>query len=65
MASAGGIPIFDGITVIGAIGVAGSEDPEDDVLCCRAGIEVLTAAVQWSDGQSRKGFREPDQTSCR
>src|SRR5688572_18132107 len=36
----GAIPIIDGVTIIGAIGVAGSSRPEQDVLCCRAGLAV-------------------------
>jgi uncharacterized protein GlcG (DUF336 family) len=37
---AGAIPIINGVTIIGAIGVAGANRPEQDVLCCRAGISV-------------------------
>lgn len=36
----GAIPIINGVTIIGAIGVAGSSRPEQDVLCCRAGLAV-------------------------
>ena len=36
----GAIPIIDGVTIIGAIGVAGASRPEQDVLCCRAGLAV-------------------------
>jgi ferredoxin len=41
MAAAGGVPIRDGVVVIGAIGVAGGSRAEQDVLCCRAGLAVL------------------------
>ncbi|HEY7068165.1 MAG TPA: heme-binding protein [Chloroflexota bacterium] len=34
----GGIPIIDGVVIVGAIGVAGGARDEQDVLCCRAGI---------------------------
>ena len=37
----GGIPIVDGIAVLGAIGVAGGSRDEQDILCCRAGLTVL------------------------
>ena len=36
----GAIPILNGVTIIGAIGVAGASRPEQDVLCCRAGLAV-------------------------
>lgn len=38
--SAGGLPIISGVTIIGAIGVAGAQRPEQDALCCRAGMSV-------------------------
>lgn len=38
---AGALPIIDGVTLIGAIGVAGADRPEQDVLCCRAGLAVF------------------------
>lgn len=41
MAAGGGIPIVDGIAVVGAIGAAGGSRDEQDVLCCRAGLAVL------------------------
>jgi len=41
MAAAGGVPIRDGIAIVGAIGVAGGATAEQDVLCCRAGLAVL------------------------
>jgi len=44
MAAGGGIPIVDGLAVIGAIGVAGGRDEEQDILCCRAGLAVLDTA---------------------
>ncbi|MGE5216513.1 MAG: heme-binding protein [Chloroflexota bacterium] len=40
MPLAGGIPIINGVTIIGAIGVAGASRPEQDILCCRAGLAV-------------------------
>ena len=38
---AGAIPIIDGVTLIGAIGVAGAARPDQDVLCCRAGLAIF------------------------
>jgi uncharacterized protein GlcG (DUF336 family) len=37
---AGAIPIINGVTIVGAIGVAGASRAEQDVLCCRAGLAV-------------------------
>ena len=37
---AGGLVIFDGITIIGAVGVAGGSTTDDDVLCCQAAFSV-------------------------
>jgi uncharacterized protein GlcG (DUF336 family) len=37
----GAIPIIDGVTIVGAIGVAGAGRHEQDVLCCRAALAVL------------------------
>ncbi len=37
----GAIPILDGVTIVGAIGVAGASRPEQDILCCRAALAVL------------------------
>jgi uncharacterized protein GlcG (DUF336 family)/NAD-dependent dihydropyrimidine dehydrogenase PreA subunit len=37
----GGVPIADGVTVLGAIGVAGGSRTEQDILCCRAGLAAL------------------------
>ncbi len=34
----GGVPIINGVTIVGAIGVAGSSRSEQDVLCCRAAL---------------------------
>ena len=39
--AAGGIVIFDSITIIGAIGVAGGSVSDQDVLCCQAALSVL------------------------
>ncbi|HEY3118197.1 MAG TPA: heme-binding protein, partial [Chloroflexota bacterium] len=41
----GGVAIADGISVRGAIGVAGGNTDGQDVLCCRAGLSVLEAAA--------------------
>lgn len=37
---AGALPIINGVTIIGAIGIAGAARPEQDALCCRAGLSV-------------------------
>jgi ferredoxin--NADP+ reductase len=42
--AAGGIPIIDGVTLVGAVGVAGGTRPEQDVLCCRAALAVLDSS---------------------
>ena len=39
--AAGGLVIFDSITIIGAIGVAGGSATDQDVLCCQAALSVL------------------------
>jgi ferredoxin len=39
--AAGGLVIFDGITIIGAVGVAGGSTTDQDVLCCQAAFSVL------------------------
>jgi ferredoxin--NADP+ reductase len=36
----GALPIINGVTIVGAIGVAGASRPEQDALCCRAGMSV-------------------------
>lgn len=41
MAAAGGIPIVNGVTIVGGIGVAGASRAEQDSLCCRAALAVL------------------------
>lgn len=41
LAAGGGIPVVEGINVLGAIGVAGGPRDEQDILCCRAGLTVL------------------------
>jgi ferredoxin len=46
VAEAGGLVIFDGIAIIGAIGVAGGNTTAHDVLCCQAALAVLEAARQ-------------------
>jgi uncharacterized protein GlcG (DUF336 family) len=40
MPVSGAVPILNGVTIVGAIGVAGASRPEQDVLCCRAAIAV-------------------------
>jgi ferredoxin len=39
--AAGGLVIFDGITITGAVGVAGGSTTDQDVLCCQAAFSVL------------------------
>lgn len=36
----GALPIINGVTLVGAIGVAESSRPEQDLLCCRAAMAV-------------------------
>jgi uncharacterized protein GlcG (DUF336 family)/NAD-dependent dihydropyrimidine dehydrogenase PreA subunit len=36
----GAVPILNGVTIIGAIGIAGANRPEQDALCCRAAMSV-------------------------
>ncbi len=36
----GALPILNGVTIVGAIGVAGSSPPEQDALCCLAALAV-------------------------
>jgi uncharacterized protein GlcG (DUF336 family)/NAD-dependent dihydropyrimidine dehydrogenase PreA subunit len=38
---AGGYPALEGATIIGAIGVAGTPDPQTDLQCCMAGLSAL------------------------
>lgn len=45
VAGAGGIPIPNGLVIIGAIGVAGGGSHEQDGLCCRAGVSALDRPV--------------------
>ena len=40
----GGLVIFDGITIIGAVGVAGGHTTDQDVLCCQAAFSALETA---------------------
>jgi len=42
--AAGGLVIFDGITIIGAVGVAGGHTTDQDVLCCQAAFSALETA---------------------
>ena len=41
MLAGGGIPIIDGVVIVGGVGVAGASRAEQDILCCRAAIAVL------------------------
>lgn len=41
----GGYPLVDGSDVIGAIGVAGSGGPQQDFLCCQAGLAAIRPIV--------------------
>jgi len=41
LVAGGGIPIIDGVTIVGGVGVAGASRAEQDILCCRAAIAVL------------------------
>jgi ferredoxin--NADP+ reductase len=41
MPAAGGIPILNGVVIVGGVGVAGATRPEQDVLCCRAALAIL------------------------
>lgn len=43
--AAGGLPVFEGLEVRGAIGVAGGANPQQDLQCCQAGMEVMRATV--------------------
>jgi len=36
----GALPILNGVTIVGAIGVAGATRPEQDALCCRAALTI-------------------------
>lgn len=40
MPVSGAVPIINGVTLVGAIGVAGSRQAEQDVLCCQAAMTV-------------------------
>ena len=42
--AAGGIVIVDGIAILGAIGVAGAQHPDQDILCGQAALAVLEGA---------------------
>ena len=44
--AAGGLVIFDGITIIGAVGVAGGSMTDQDVLCCQAAFAVLESSAR-------------------
>jgi uncharacterized protein GlcG (DUF336 family)/NAD-dependent dihydropyrimidine dehydrogenase PreA subunit len=41
MPAGGGLPIIDGVVIVGGVGVAGASRPEQDILCCRAAIALL------------------------
>lgn len=36
----GALPILNGVTIVGAIGIAGATRPEQDALCCRAALTI-------------------------
>jgi ferredoxin len=36
----GALPILNGVTIVGAIGIAGATRPEQDALCCRAAMNI-------------------------
>jgi ferredoxin len=40
----GGIVVVDGIAILGAIGVAGADHPDQDILCAQAALAVLEGA---------------------
>lgn len=42
----GGVPLMQGSTVIGAVGVAGGGGPENDDRCARAAVEALPGLRQ-------------------
>src|SRR5262249_26874351 len=50
LAAAGGLVIVDGVSIIGAIGVAGARSTEQDVLCCQAALGVLETAGHCPEG---------------
>jgi ferredoxin len=41
MATGGGIPILDGVVIVGGVGVAGATRVEQDILCCRAAVSLV------------------------
>jgi uncharacterized protein GlcG (DUF336 family) len=48
--SAGGLPLFDGDGIVGAIGVSGGPSGDQDRECADAGAEVLsTSRIQRKD----------------
>jgi ferredoxin--NADP+ reductase len=44
MPAGGGLPILNGVVIVGGVGVAGASRPEQDALCCRAAMSVLDGA---------------------
>ncbi|HWP57867.1 MAG TPA: heme-binding protein [Candidatus Acidoferrales bacterium] len=44
LSAAGGLVMAEGSAIIGGIGVAGSPNPEQDVLCCQAALALFAAA---------------------
>jgi uncharacterized protein GlcG (DUF336 family) len=44
--AAGGLVIFDGIAIVGAVGVAGGASADQDVLCCQAAFAVLESGAR-------------------
>jgi len=45
LAEGGGFPIMDGGELVGAVGVAGSGSPQQDLQCCQAGLAMLRGGV--------------------
>ena len=45
IAGGGGMPIVEGVVLIGAIGIGGGGTEEQHTLCCRAGLSVLETPV--------------------
>ena len=41
MPAGGGLPILDGVVIVGGVGVAGASRAEQDALCCRAAMSLL------------------------
>jgi uncharacterized protein GlcG (DUF336 family) len=44
LAAPGALPIINGVTIVGAIGIDGAGRPEQDALCCRAALAIWESA---------------------